>query len=300
MTPIVTKGAGMPVYGRGDGPVRAMCEVLAYRKIGGYHSLTFVAPDIAERARPGQFVSIGVQAHGTLLRRPFSIFGVSRHGAWAGTVEIIFDVVGPGTEWMAARTKHDVVDLVGPLGKPFPLPAQAVPCLLVGGGYGAAPLLYLAQVLQQEGLRVDMIMGAKTQERIFNAIEAKRLSAGATFTTEDGSLGLRGVVTDAMDQVMQSAGTKVVYTCGPMPMLAAVARRAAERGVSCQVAVEEAMACGVGVCMTCVVPYRRKGGVVNLRACVDGPVLNGARIDWEALGLVRSAPQPASEAEETL
>lgn len=265
-------------------PVRELCEVLNYRRIGSYHSLTFVTPAIAERTAPGQFLSVGVEGSGTVLRRPFSIYGVSRQRPWAGTVEIVFDAVGPGTEWLATRTKHDVVDLVGPLGKPFPIPQQRVPCLLVGGGYGAAPLLYLAQVLQQRGLRVDMIMGASSQDRVFNAIEAKRLAASTVFTTEDGSFGTPGRVTDVLEQRIAASGTQVVYACGPMPMLAAVAQTAARLGIVCQVAVEESMACGVGVCWTCVVPYHRRDGVRNLRACVDGPVFNGARVAWDALG----------------
>jgi len=281
-------------------PVREVCEVLGYRRIGSYHSLTFVTPAIAERTAPGQFLSVGVEGSGTVLRRPFSIYGVSRQRPWAGTVEIVFDAVGPGTEWLATRTKHDTVDLVGPLGKPFPIPQQRVPCLLVGGGYGAAPLLYLAQVLQQRGLRVDMIMGASTQDRVFNAIEAKRLSASTVFTTEDGSFGTVGRVTTVLEQMIESSGTQVVYACGPMPMLAAVATTAARMGVVCQVAVEEAMACGVGVCWTCVVPYHRREGVRNLRACIDGPVFNGARVAWDLLGLTppaTTAPQPTSAEE---
>ncbi len=292
MSSIVTRGSGPSVQGRGKGPVRALCEVLAYRKIGAYHSLTFVAPEMADRARPGHFVSIRVEGSGTLLRRPFSIFSVSRHGPWAGTVEVVFDVVGPGTAWLANRAKHDSVDLVGPLGRAFPLPQQPVSCLLVGGGYGAAPLLYLAQQLRQRSLRVDMIMGAATQERIFNAIEAKRLSATTIFTTEDGTLGTQGRVTDVMDKVMDAGRTGVVYACGPMPMLAEVSRLSAERKVPVQVAVEEAMACGVGVCWTCVVPYRYRGEVHNLRACVDGPVFNGARILWDEVGELHGAGAP--------
>jgi dihydroorotate dehydrogenase electron transfer subunit len=282
---IVSRGSTPSVQGRSEGPLRGMCEVLAARRVGAYQSLTFVAPEMAERAEPGQFISLGVDGGGTLLRRPFSIFSVSQHGPWAGTIEVVFDVVGPGTKWLSERVKHDVVDVVGPLGKSFPIPVQPVNCLLVGGGYGAAPLLYLAQVLQQKGFRTDIILGAKSQDRIFNAIEAKRLSATAQFTTEDGTLGTKGRVTDVMDRVMDQARTGVVYGCGPMPMLAAVAHVARRRKIPVQVAVEEAMACGVGVCWTCVLPYAKKDGVHNLRACVDGPVFNGARIDWQQLGL---------------
>lgn len=284
MSSVVSRGASTSVQGRAEGPLRAQCEVLAYRRIGDYHSLTFVAPEMAERTRPGQFVSVGVPASGAILRRPFSIYQVSQHGPWAGTLEIVFDIVGAGTAWLAQRTKHDVIDLVGPIGRPFPLPAQPVPCLLVGGGYGAAPLLYLAQSLSYQGLRVDMVLGAAAQERIFNAIEAKRLSASAQFTTEDGSLGTQGVVTDVLPALIESSRTGAIYACGPMPMLAAVARVAREHEVPCQVAVEEAMACCSGVCMTCVVPVRRRGGVQNLRACVEGPVFNAARVRWSAIG----------------
>lgn len=273
--------------------MRGMCEVLAYRRLGAYHSLTFVAPEIAERTEPGQFVSVAVGASGALLRRPFSVFAVSKHGPWAGTVEIVFDAVGTGTKWLAERSKHDVVDLVGPLGRPFPVPQKPVGCLLVGGGYGAAPLLYLAQRLQKQGLRTDMVIGAATSERVFNAIEAKRLSASARFTTEDGSLGTKGRVTDVLDELLDSSGAGVVYACGPMPMLAAVAKIARRRRVPCQVAVEEAMACGVGVCWTCVLPYRRKDGIANVRACVEGPVFNASRIDWDRIGQPLAAPPDA-------
>lgn len=289
MSSVVTRGSTSSMQGRERGPLRGMCQVLAYRRAGAYHSLTFVAPEMAERARPGQFVSIGVHGGGTVLRRPFSIYSVSRHGPWAGTIEIVFDVIGPGTRYLAGLVKHDVVDIVGPLGRPFPLPQQAVGCLLVGGGYGAAPLLYLAQTLQQSSLRVDMAMGAASQDRLFNAIEAKRLSASAAFTTEDGSFGTQGRVTDVLDRFLDAGNIGVIYACGPMPMLAEVTRIARRHRVAVQVAVEEAMACGVGVCMTCVLPVKGDGEMVHLRACVEGPVFNGKKILWERLG-----PQPLS------
>lgn len=284
MSGVVHRGATSSIQGRATGPLRASCEVLAYRRVGAYHSLTFVAPDMAERAHPGQFVSLAVEGNATLLRRPFSIYAVSRHGPWAGTIEIVFDVVGPGTQWMSTLVKHDVVDIVGPLGRAFPMPQQTVGCLLVGGGYGAAPLLFLAQRLQQANLRVDMILGAGSQARLFNAIEAKRLATSALFTTEDGSFGHQGRVTDVMDRVLEAGATGAIYACGPMPMLEAVTVVARRHRIAIQVAVEESMACGVGVCMTCVVPYKREGQVVNVRSCMEGPVLNGRRICWDEIG----------------
>ncbi|MGI9018850.1 MAG: dihydroorotate dehydrogenase electron transfer subunit [Euzebya sp.] len=289
MSSFITRGTpgrsgSMAFQGRATGPLRASCEVLQYRKIGRFHSLTFVSPEVADRAQPGQFVSIGVEGKHTVLRRPFSIYRVSRHGPWAGTVEIIFDATGEGTRWLTTRKKHDVVDLVGPLGTPFPIPKQNVTSLLVGSGYGSAALLYLAGVLQQRGFRADMIIGAQTAEQIFNAIEAKRLSATTVFTTEDGSLGEQGVVTDVMVRMLESGRTGLVYASGPMPMLRAVSELASAHDVPVRVATEEAMACGTGVCQTCVLPVERNGQLYNLRGCIEGPVFNGAKVRWDAIG----------------
>jgi dihydroorotate dehydrogenase electron transfer subunit len=265
-----------------DDPVRATCEVLVRRREGAYWLLSFSSPEIAERARPGQFVNLAVGAQGALLRRPFSIARVSRQGAFAGTVDVVFDAHGPGTEWLTTVEPHDLIDVVGPLGSPFPLPQRKVACLLVGGGYGAAPLFYLAEELTRQGLRVDMIVGAASQERIFNAIEAKRLTASVTFTTEDGSYGEHGRVTDVLEQVVGSCRSGVVYACGPNPMLRAVSERCQELELPVQVAVEERMACGIGVCFTCVLPVRLKDGSVRMkRSCLDGPVFNGAKVAWD-------------------
>jgi dihydroorotate dehydrogenase electron transfer subunit len=277
-------GGSPPVRGRADGPLRARCEVLQYRRIGTYHSLTFVAPEVADRCQPGQFVTVGVEGKHTVLRRPFSVYSVSRHGPWAGTVEIIFDVTGEGTRWLATRGKHDLVDLVGPLGTPFPIPQQHVTSLLVGAGYGTAPLLYLASVLQSRGLRADMVIGARTADRIFNAIEAKRLSATTVFTTEDGSLGEEGTATGVVERMLASGRTGLVYASGPMDLLREVSRLAVEHGVPVRVATEEAMACGTGVCLSCVLPVERRGQLHNLRGCVEGPVFNGAKVRWDAIG----------------
>ena len=292
------------VLGRpnGDTPVRAACEIIARRREGAYWTVSLSAPDIAERAHPGQFVNVAVSGPGTLLRRPFSISRVSRQGPAAGTVDFVFDAHGPGTGWLADRTAHEVLDVVGPLGNPFPLPRQKVSCLLVGGGYGVAPLFFLAEELRREGLRVDMIVGAATHERIFNAIEAKRITASVTFTTDDGSFGEEGRVTDVLEQVAKDCGTGVVYACGPMPMLRAVAEQCQELELPSQIATEEHMACGVGVCWTCVIPTRTKDGSVRMkRSCIDGPVFNGVRIAWEnsrwEVGgpLVTGADEPIEE-----
>ncbi|MGH2676539.1 MAG: dihydroorotate dehydrogenase electron transfer subunit, partial [Actinomycetota bacterium] len=226
--------------------IRQKCEVLSAKRWGVYHSITLVAPEIAEDARPGQFVEVAMPpGRDFLLRRPFSIHQASRKGGWAGTLEFAFTPVGPGTEWLTEVEAHDILDVIGPLGRPFPYPKEPTSCLLIGGGYGAAPLYFLAQELRAKGTRVDMIVGAKTQERVFKPVEAKRLSVSMTTTTEDGSLGERGKVTDALPGMITRGETQVVYACGPNPMLRAVAEYCTEQGIPSQVAVEELMACGL-------------------------------------------------------
>ena len=264
--------------------IRQKCEVLSAKKWGAYNSITLVAPQIADEASPGQFVQIAVPpGRDILLRRPFSIAQASRKGGWAGTLEIAFAAVGPGTEWLAEVQAHDFLDVIGPLGTPYPYPREKSNCLLIGGGYGAAPLYFLAQELRDKGHRIDMIIGARDQERLFKAVEAKRLSVHVTLMTEDGSLGERGIVTDVLPAMVSRSHSEVVYACGPNAMLRAVAEYCSQQGLPTQVAVEELMACGLGVCWTCVVPLIRKDGKAweYVRSCVEGPVFNGARVWWE-------------------
>jgi dihydroorotate dehydrogenase electron transfer subunit len=196
---------------------------------------------------------------------------------------VVFDVVGPGTAWLAEARPHDVLDVIGPIGRSFTYPREMTTCLLVGGGYGAAPLSFLAEELRARNKVVHMILGARSHDRVFKPIEGKRLANTVVFTTEDGTMGQRGRVTDVLSNVIDRTGTEVVYACGPNPMLRAVAEHCLSWGIPCQVAVEEMMACGVGVCWTCAVPVIAIDGRGwwNVRACLEGPVFNGARIWWD-------------------
>lgn len=281
--------------------IRTSCEVLSARRTGAYHSLTLVAPEIAEHARPGQFVEIAVPpGREFLLRRPFSIHQASRRGGWAGTLEVIFDVVGPGTEWLSEVKAHDALDVIGPLGRAFQIPRGPASCLLVGGGYGAAPLYFLAEDLRTQGKQVHMIIGARDHERVFKPVEAKRLSHSMVITTEDGTMGEPGRVTDHLEAMVRRTKAHAVYACGPNEMLRAVAEFCAAARIPCQVAVEEQMACGIGVCWTCAVPVlaRDGRGWWNVRACTEGPVFNGARVWWDRwLGPRRPVPAAAPAAE---
>jgi dihydroorotate dehydrogenase electron transfer subunit len=269
----------------GTGVAHETAEVIATRRVGAYQHLTLVAPGVAEQAKAGQFVALGVggESSANLLRRSFSIHRVSPSGTYGGTVEIIVSAVGPGTRWITSREPHDTIDVVGPLGRPFPLPKQPVPCVLVGGGYGTAPLFWLARALRERGCHVEMVLGASSEDKLFGVVEARRSSDGVTVTTDDGSAGHRGWVSDVLPEIIDRTGAGVVYGCGPMGMLESITRVAQQHGAVAQVAVEESMACGVGVCMTCVLPVVGNDGATRMvRSCVEGPVFRGDRVRWDA------------------
>jgi dihydroorotate dehydrogenase electron transfer subunit len=269
------------------GPVQVRGTVLTVRRVDAYYAMTLVAPAIAARFRPGQFLTVGVGGPDTsmLLSRAFSIHDVRPdHG---GTVEIVFAVYGGGTRWLAERRARDVLDVTGPLGRPFPLPRDPVSCLLVGGGYGSSPLFSLADRLRDRGCQVDFLLGAATGDRVFGALTARRTGRTATITTEDGSLGSRGMVTDMLDQVIHDARTDVIYACGPMGMLRQITVLASRYDIPVQAAVEEAMACGIGVCMTCVLPVIGSDGITRMsRACIDGPIFRGEQVRWDDVGTI--------------
>ncbi len=270
-------------------PIQVKGEVLDVRRSGAYHVLSITAPGITELTRPGHFVTVGIggEESALLLRRAFAIHQVQSRGVYGGTLDIVVGVHGNGTQWLADRRRHDTLDLVGPLGRPFILPKERVNCVLIGGGYGTAPLFMLAEQLRERGCRVDTIVGAATEEKLFGRLELKRLSSTLTITTDDGSLGVQGRVTDILPDLMQKSDAAVVYACGPMPMLAAVAEIATEYRAYSQCAVEEAMACGVGVCMTCVLPIIGEDGVTRmLRSCTEGPVFRGDRVRWSEIGTI--------------
>jgi len=269
------------------GPVQHRGEIFAMQRVGDYVQFTVVAPRIAEEFRPGHFVAVAVGGENTgmILRRAFALSGATPGNQFAGTVQFVVAEHGPGTRWLVQRRVGEFLDLVGPLGQPFPLPAQPAPAVLVGGGYGAAPLLPLAQALLDAGSPIEIVLGAVTASRLYGELPAKRLAGQVLVTTDDGSAGQQGVVTDVLAEAVRRVEAQIIYACGPMGMLRAVSRFAEANGVRAQVAVEEAMACGIGVCMTCVLPVRGDDGRTRfVRSCVDGPVFDGSRVRWDDVG----------------
>jgi dihydroorotate dehydrogenase electron transfer subunit len=268
------------------GPLHRQARVQLVQPAGAYTRLRLAAPDIGERALPGQFVAVtvGGPTSSLLLRRAFALYRADPDG-----VEIVVAAHGAGTQWLVQRQPGDVLDVVGPLGTSFPDPQAAGPVVVVGGGYGAAPLVTLSTRMRAQGRPVMAVLGAGTAGRLFGVADLEGIGAEVIVSTDDGSSGTRGLVTDLLAGSGASAlgEAAAVYACGPMAMLAATARLAQDRGVPCWCSVEESMACGIGVCMTCVLPVVGSDGRTRmLRSCVAGPTFAGTSVRWDAVGTV--------------
>ncbi len=279
------QGGARPLLGRpappaDHPPVQRRAVVVGSRAVSSYIELTLAAPEIAGTARPGQFVAfaVGGPTSAMLLRRSIAIAGVG-----GGRISVVVAARAAGSAWLASRRPGDEVDVVGPLGRPFPLPPPGTPALLVGGGYGAAALVGLGGLLRSAGHGVAAVVGAGDTARLCSIQELAALAAPLVVTTDDGSTGRPGRVTGPVAELVGGAG--VVYACGPMPMLRAVAELATAHGVPSWVAVEESMACGIGVCMTCVLPVIGADGATRFaRSCVEGPVFGGDRVRFADVG----------------
>ena len=239
-------------------PVQVRGEVLSIRRVGDYHALTLVAPG-HRRAAPGPGTSWRSPSAASTPRCCCAGRSRSTGSRSAASTAAPSRSSSPSTAraprgWPGCAP-HDPVDVVGPLGRPFALPKEPVTATLVGGGYGSAPLFTLAEQLRARGCRVDFVLGAATEARLFGALEAKRMSTQVAITTEDGSLGERGRVTDVLpgdDRALRRRGRLRLRPDGDAARGHDDRRRA--YGAHSQCAVEESMACGIGVCMTCVLP----------------------------------------------
>jgi dihydroorotate dehydrogenase electron transfer subunit len=264
-----------------------LAPILSNKRVGQYHQILISVGEIASVCKPGNFVaiSVGGESSRMVLRRAFAISRVSNSSTVGGTMELIVAPHGQGSKWLCAQGEGDVLDLVAPLGTAFGIPTEPVPVLLVGGGYGSAPLFGLAEILNSRGCRVDMILGASTGSKIYAPMEGKRSVNSMRIYTEDGSMGTAGRVTDPIAEIVKDLNVAVIYSCGPMPMLAAITKITEQLDVVHQCAVEESMACGIGICMTCVLPVSNEDGSVSmLRSCIDGPVMDGSKVQWEQVG----------------
>jgi dihydroorotate dehydrogenase electron transfer subunit len=266
-----------------------IATVVSNKRVGQYHQILLNVGQMVNGCKPGNFVAIKVGGENSrmVLRRAFAISRVSLTGPYGGSMELIVAPFGQGSKWLCSQVEGSTIDLIAPLGTAFGIPTEPVRALLVGGGYGSAPLFGLAEVLKNRGCRVDMYLGASTGAKIYAPMEGKRSVNVLKIYTEDGSMGERGRVTEPIPALISDGLVDVIYSCGPMPMLRAISELVLGSDVVHQCAVEESMACGVGICMTCVLPVSDSDGNVSMkRSCIDGPVMDGSKVMWDLVGKV--------------
>jgi dihydroorotate dehydrogenase electron transfer subunit len=252
-------------------------RVLSQTPLGaGFNMLDLEAPLTAAAAKPGQFIHVQVpNLHGSVLRRPFSLFAA--HGT---TLRILYKAVGEGTRAMQRVVKGESMSVLGPLGNGFPMPEAGTTPVLIAGGYGVAPLHFLATRIPGRGVA---LIGGATADHILAATDFKVLKWDVRIATEDGSDGTRGLVTTLLDEWIAARGksTPELYACGPDGLLKAVGQRAQSCGCKAWLSLDKHMGCGAGVCLACVQRIRQNGKDVWLRVCKDGPIFESREIVWE-------------------
>lgn len=232
---------------------------------------------------PGQFVMVRTGSRvDPLLRRPFSVHqAIKEQGEIIG-IELLYKVVGSSTERMAGMKEGDELDLVAPLGQGFRLPEGVTKVMLVGGGIGVAPLMYLGSWLVEKGIapsKIRVIIGGRNRDDVLCAERFSAMGMDVRLTSDDGSVGEKGLVTGLMETAMDQEKPDLVYTCGPHGMLHAVADICERRDTACQVSVETLMACGICACLGCAVHKRNDDGSY-MHVCKNGPVFDARELSW--------------------
>lgn len=245
--------------------------------------MSLQAAEIAQAAKPGQFIQ--VRCNNTLeplLRRPFGIHSLRNEHQ----IDILYKIVGKGTAVLSEKRQDEELDIIGPLGNGFSLLLPGNSVILIGGGVGIAPLLFLAERLIQikNSTHIHVIIGAKTKESVLCKEEFEDLPPGGAnrlevcTATEDGSSGFKGTATNLLEEILSAndGQATTIYASGPQAMLEQTARISREREISCQLSLEEIIACGFGVCLGCTVRTREGHKLV----CKDGPVFNRTQLLW--------------------
>jgi dihydroorotate dehydrogenase electron transfer subunit len=254
----------------------------------GNRLIEFEAAELVAEMQPAQFFMIGMRGAGSFLRRPFSVCGLpgTFDDAPPSTSQVLYKVVGRGTEYLASLAAGAPLDVLGPLGRGFTLPEHpGAIAVLVAGGIGSAPFPALTAQLRDAGLRPILLYGARTAADLPLLEWFREHCEEVIVTTDDGSLGERGLVTTPLGRLLAklAAQRARVYACGPEAMLRTVARVVVSAGVRCELSLEARMACGFGVCLGCVVPTHGGGPEGDEgfeRVCVEGPVMRAERLAW--------------------
>lgn len=252
-------------------------KITASENIGpGMFRLSVESRYVAGSARPGQFCSISSGDRSRILRRPISICSADRN---AGTFDLVFQVRGAGTENISCMECGDAIDFTGPSGKGFDMSPEYGRIAVVGGGIGIFPLLFLME--ESKAGSKQAFLGFGNASAIVLEKEFRKCSNGLEISTDDGSRGFKGFVTDLFKESLRKNEYDIVYTCGPLPMMKKVSELCAASGIPCQVSLEQRMGCGIGACLVCACALRDKdGGFRYGHVCKDGPVFMSGDVDW--------------------
>ncbi|NQT32454.1 MAG: dihydroorotate dehydrogenase electron transfer subunit [Candidatus Omnitrophica bacterium] len=258
------------------------CTIISNKNIASDHFLLKIeAPFLAKNANPGQFVNVKVKDNVTdpLLRIPLGV-----HRVHSREIDLLYKVVGPGTELLSKRKKGEKLDVLGPLGNGFDLSSindgRDKTAIIVAGGHGVAPLVALAEEMAGKKIKIEVFAGHSTKKHIVCVKEFKKLGAKVHIATDDGTQGHKGHVTGLLNKHIKSGdydpGLATIYACGPRPMLSTLAKDVKRYKIPTQVSLDEYMACGIGACLGCAV--RTRDGYKLI--CKDGPVFDAGEVEW--------------------
>jgi dihydroorotate dehydrogenase electron transfer subunit len=256
--------------------IQSTGKVVSNRKVKpGYWLMSVKCPSIAKKAKPGQFLTIRCGLSATpLLRRPFGFHRIKASG-----FEILYEIIGEGTHYLADLKPGDKVDILGPLGNGFTIPKGAKSFVVIAGGIGVAPLASLAESLVKiKKAETCAIIGARNKKTLLCEDRFNNIGIKTVVATDDGSCGKRCLATDVLNELLTAKkGLRpVIFACGPGPMLKATAHIAKKHGLECYVSLEENIACGVGACLGCAIKTRSGYKLV----CKDGPAFNAKEVIW--------------------
>ena len=257
-------------------------RILSNREIcPGYFRMRIACDPVYQDAMPGQFVMIrGVGQASPLLRRPFSIHDLVMEGGRVTGFDILYKIIGKGTEAFSRGRDGDRVDVLGPLGRGFSIRGEFRRVHMVAGGIGVAPLVFLAKHLMRQGLsspQITLFIGGRSCGDLLCLEIFEHLGIQLKVTTDDGSAGSQCLVTQPLGEILRHEKPEIVFACGPMPMLREVMAISRKDSIPCQVSIETMMACGMGACLGCAVE-KRNSKEKYLHACMDGPVFEAGQI----------------------
>ncbi len=249
-------------------------KIIDKKSFNSYVILSFESEERFPDPEPGQFIMVKIPSSELILRRPFSIFNFD-----GKKLEILFQVCGKGTLTLSQLKEGEILKILGPLGNGYKFEKSGVH-LLVGGGRGIAPLFFLSKVLLKEKIKFKILYGGRSASDLVALNYFKNEGIEPILTTEDGSKGKKGLVTELFEKLLTSEKISCIYSCGPMEMMRKVFNIAKEFSISSQFSLEERMGCGFGACWGCVARIKRNGKEEWVKICQEGPVFKGEEIVW--------------------